>query len=336
MTPSTRPGGSSYPGVAIDPTFPKSDWAPWPPEAPSSGGSTNFARGVSPRTPRALQGFGLSSREARVYLALVTHGPLGARRATEFSGLHRATAYRVLAQLMARGLVHVQPRWPREYHPVPLRSLVERSVAFLRDEIELRHWLLRALPSAPDHGGANGFGIRSDRLRLTPPGVPDAPNSVPVGVTAIGSANDSPLLDQLRSARRGVDALVRPLMIPAGLRSKVAHSLTRLATRGLPVRVVLDYLAADCRFAAQFRRERLSPAQSLEIRHYTPLGGHAYLIDGRAAIRFPVSVCAPSEPDFGFISEEPDFVRAQFARFEAVWDDAVPRRGVRVTGEPST
>ncbi len=146
-------------------------------------------------------------------------------------------------------------------------------------------------------------------------------------VTAIGSPANSPLLDQLHGARRGVDALIRPLMIRASVRSKVAASLARTAARGVPVRIVLDHLHADARFAGSFRPERPPRFSSLEVRHFTPLGGHCYIIDGRTALRFPVLTRSPQDPDFGVASEDPDFVRAQIARFEALWESAVPRSG---------
>ncbi|MGA8302523.1 MAG: helix-turn-helix domain-containing protein [Thermoplasmata archaeon] len=293
----------------------------------------------SHRGPGGLQGFGLSSREARVYLALITLGPSGARRATEGSGLHRATAYRVLSRLVARGLVTSDRRWPREYHPLPLRVLVERNVAFLRDEIELRHWLLRAFASTPEPTNGGHLVGRPDPGRNPPSGAPERGTEVPIGMTTIGSATDSPLIRYLQGARREVNALIRPLMIPAGLRAKVGASLARASARGLHVRVVLDYFAADLRFAAQLHRERTTRGPNLEVRHFTPLGGHVYVVDGQAALRFPTLSGSSRDPDFGFLSADPDFVRSQAARFDAVWDDAVARKGSRpptAPGAPAT
>jgi hypothetical protein len=334
VTPSRGTGRAVDTGAGLESSFPTHGWdLPGTSARPPSSGTGRIPWPAS-LGPRALQGFGLSPREARLYLALVTQGPIGARRATEGSGLHRATAYRVLSRLLARGLVRAERRWPREYSPIPLRVLVERHVSFLRDEIELRHWLLRAFPAAPDPAIGSLWVSRPDRLRCPPPDNADRVGSIPMGVTAIGSVSDSPLLDQLQGARRGVDALIRPLMIPSGLRSKIAASLARTAARGLPVRVVLDYLAADRRFAALFRRERSPRVSNLEVRHFTPLGGHFYVIDGRAAVRFPILTGSTRDPDFGFVSEDRDFVGAQVTRFEAVWDDAVARRLARVLPDP--
>jgi len=331
VTPSrgTHPTLHGGAGIGSDLTSPS-----WEPAGSRDGLPSARTRPVaSPRTARGLQGLGLSLREAKVYLALLSSGPSGARRATEGSGLHRATAYRVLSRLVARGLVSADRRWPREYHPLPLRVLVERNVAFLRDEIELRHWLLRAFPTAPEPGFGERLEPRSDRYHSTYSGDPDRPPLTPLGLTAIGSGADSPLLQQLQGARRALDGLIRPLMIPASLRSKVAISLQRAAARGTHVRIVLDYLAADLRFAGMLLRDRSGRVANLEVRHFTPLGGHLYVLDGQTAVRFPTLTGACREPDFGFLSGDPDFVRAQVARFEAVWDDAVARRAARLPPE---
>jgi len=329
VIPSRATGRALDPRLGVGPDLSSHGW-----DAPRSG-TPSAASGVGripwPASlgPRALQSFGLSPREARLYLALLTQGPSGARGATSGSGLHRATAYRVLARLLARGLVTAERRWPRAYYPLPLRVLVERDAAFLRDEVELRQWLLRAFPSVPEPR-MDGRIVRPDHLNGPPVEDPDRAAAASTGLTAIGSVSDSPLLHQLLGARRGVDAFIRPLMIPSGLRSKVAASLARTASRGLPVRVVLDYLAADRRFASLFRRERSPQVSNLEVRHFTPLGGHLYIIDGRTAVRFPVLTRLPREPDIGFVSEDPDFARSQVARFEAVWEAAVARSGSRI------
>ena len=137
----------------------------------------------------------------------------------------------------------------------------------------------------------------------------------------------------MQGARRALDGLVRPLTIPATLRSKVAVALQRAAARGTHVRIVLDYMAADLRFAGMLLRDRPGRVANLEVRHFTPLGGHLYVLDGQMAVRFPTLTGSCKEPDFGFLAGDPEFVRAQVARFEAVWDDGVARRGARLPPE---
>ncbi len=281
---------------------------------------------VDPVGPRALRGFGLSSREAKLYLTLIVQGPQDARRVTEGSGLHRATGYRILARLLARGLARSDRRWPREYSAVPLRVLVERNVMFLRDEIELRHWLVQTFPGGHDlpSGGLPAAG--ADDGRRGPPDPANAARASATRLTAMGTPSDSILLTELEGARNEVVALVRPRMISPDLRGRVAASLVRIATEGHHVRLVLDYLTADRRFASQLRREASLRGPSFELRHFTPLGAHLYVIDGRVAVRFPALAGGSREAGFGFVTRDPYFVRAQIARFEAVWVDAVARR----------
>lgn len=275
--------------------------------------------------PRALQAFGLSRREARMYLALALGGPGIACRATEASGLQRATAYRVLSRLVARGLVSEHRAWPRQYTAMPLRTLVERNVAFLRDEIDLRRWLVSAFPGVPERPGPwEPRGESLPRGALT--GGPAAAPSLPL-LVRLGSASDPGILGEIQNARRTVDAVIRPRDIGAGLRSKVAGVLLRASMRGVVVRIVLDYLTADRRLATTLRRAQRGP--NLEIRHYTPVGGHFYVLDGRTAARFPLVRALPADSMPGVLSKDPAFVENQAARFEAVWEDAIPRAGPR-------
>lgn len=295
-------------------------------ETPGNGHSRTDSECV-----RALRPFGLSSREARMYLALARTGRTRARDATEGARLERATAYRVLARLVARGLVSEHPAYPREYSAIPLRMLIERNVAFLRDEIELRRWLVPVFPDGTEAAGIGGHDLRGERF---PKGIlPEIPDRGPCRASLIryDAPTDSGLLGVVQGAHRSVDAVVRSIDIGPDLRSKMVGALVRAAMRGLMVRVVLDYQTTDRRLASALRR---APSGSnLEIRHYTPLGGHFYVLDGRTAVRFPLPRCFPDDSAPGLLSKDPAFVQSQITRFESVWEDAVPpattRRDVR-------
>jgi hypothetical protein len=276
---------------------------------------------------RALQGFGLSAREARLYLAILRSGPAGAREATKLSGLHRATGYRVLSRLLARGLARSDGKWPQRFQPIHVQVLFDRSAMFLRDEIELRQWAagMYAGPTAPRPERSNP--IMPDRRFDAPISSAIRPSPISLRPVAWGSASNSAPLNLVRGAKRGVDALVRPLALPASLRSGLAEQLVRLSAQGSAVRVVLDYSAADHRFTEQLRREMGNRPLPLEIRHYTPLAAHLYVIDGRLAIRFPTAGLIGRASDVGLVSEDHDFVRAQLARFESVWSEATVALG---------
>lgn len=332
VTPFRGSGGTSRAHEGPDPGFPARGESVREsrlhrPTSAGARGLTSVAFG-----PRALEGFGLSPREARLYLTLATRGPLSGRQATESSGLRRATVYRAISRLLARGLVRAETGWPRHYTPLPLRTLVERQVAFLRDEIELRYWQLSAfaerepsfsVPPRPGHSGPSYLTALRDPELFAAEGI---------GLTVLGAGADSPLLEVLAAAQRGIDALVRPLQIPARLRPKIAAGLARAAARGYPVRVILDYQTADRRFAVGLRRELTSNASNLEVRQFTPLGGHLYVVDQHTVLRFPVLSSSIKDPDSGIIATDPGFVRNQQARFEAIWEGAVSPSAVILPG----
>ena len=299
------------------------EWGvPAPREATSAGVVDTASKDVAP-SPRILQGFGLTDHEARVYVAVLAQGSSNARGAIRDSGLQRATAYRVLSRLVARGLVNVRPRWPREYSAVDLRTLIARQVSFLRDEIELQQWLLRALPGEAGPSLDGGPGVVHQALRSPSDSVPPLRPSVDVRVAPLGGVSDSPLVERIETARREIAAFVRPLLLPARLRAKVAAALLRAASRGVRVRLVLDYQAADHRFAKAVEQEILPRRAGPEVRHYTPLAGHGYVFDEHSAIRFLVLSRPSKDPDFGLLSAESGFVHSQLSRFESIWEESV-------------
>ncbi len=320
VSPPRAAGRSSIPSPML--SFPLSRHVPN--VTPANGGPANGTE--RPSRPysvgsRALRGFGLSAREARMYLALIEAGPSSAREATGASGLQRATAYRVLGRLIARGLVSAESGWPQRFSAMPLRTLIERNISFLRDEIELSHWLVPALPAAPEGAvptGGNGFPVP-----FRNGGMPERrdPAATGTSLTVLSGSSEPRLLRELRDARQSVDAVIRPLDIPSSLRPQVAVGLSRAAARGVPVRVLLDYRAADRRLASTLRRLRQNT--NLEVRHYTPLGGHFYVLDGHEAIRFSPLQSATSDPGCAIVSNDLDFVRSQTLRFEGLWGDAM-------------
>jgi sugar-specific transcriptional regulator TrmB len=94
--------------------------------------------------------FGLSDREARLYLALLRKGRATARELAHETGLDRVLGYRMLDALRIRGVVEVTAERPRRYAAVPPRALFERSLrerasSLAQDEV-LATTLAEALP----------------------------------------------------------------------------------------------------------------------------------------------------------------------------------------------
>jgi hypothetical protein len=74
----------------------------------------------------------------------------------------------------------------------------------------------------------------------------------------------------------------------------------------------------------------------MEVRHYSPLVGHFYVLDSGKALRFSALGGMSRAPDVGILSSDPEYVRDQIARFEALWVEGVPAgfntRSIRAPG----
>src|SRR5580700_4820895 len=93
---------------------------------------------------RGLTHLGLTVHEAQMYRAVVRNGPVTARHAIAASQLDRATGYRILARLAARGLVVPTGRRPHRFAGLDVGRLLDRATVFLRDEVDL-HRVVRAI-----------------------------------------------------------------------------------------------------------------------------------------------------------------------------------------------
>jgi hypothetical protein len=76
----------------------------------------------------SLGRFGLSEREARLYLACLRRGQATARELARDVRVERVVGYRILESMRARGLVEIATDRPRRFVPVDPRVLVERNL----------------------------------------------------------------------------------------------------------------------------------------------------------------------------------------------------------------
>src|SRR4029077_18904296 len=113
----------------------------------------------------SLVHLGLSVHEAQMYRSLAESGPSTARQAIERSRLDRATGYRILSRLRARGLVSASGYRPQRCQALDATKLVDRVTTFWRDELEL-HRLFRDICQ---------FGLSGPHPAAEPPAVPGAP-----------------------------------------------------------------------------------------------------------------------------------------------------------------
>jgi hypothetical protein len=276
----------------------------------------------------SLRLLGLSTREARLFLALLKE-PLGAREASEVAGLHRATGYRVLLRLLDRGLVAGNGRNPQSFRAANPSALFRRLELYYRDETEIPGYFAEAM-----NGSTVAVG--------TPTGTFAPPYERPWILAGEGRTLH-PAIAALSEAKRSVTAIVRPLSTPISYRVALAKALGQLARSGVNVRLITDATPADYRFCRTVHREAGGNVPSLLVRHYCPIACHAYTIDRQRVLRLPSLGASARSPPLAVVIDDPGRVRAQVSRFEGLWAEGFgavqPLRsthgaGSRVSTEP--
>jgi hypothetical protein len=261
-----------------------------------------------------LHFFGLSGREARVYLALWQKGAVEARGLVEAARLSRATCYRVLLKLLSRGLAVSSGQWPQKFRAIPFEDVYARVATTFRDELELRERLgaLVMNPLSNGHAGASQL----------------------VGWKAI---QGSGALDWISRSRHQIDVAVRARFLPAPARGELVRVLARFLSQGGRIRLLTDVAPADRRLVIRLHREATLGVGGLEIRGLGPLASHLYVLDSRRVLRFSVlGFPAPSVTAPGLGTSDPVYVRNQVLRFESLWGAGIPasfeRRSTRSFG----
>jgi hypothetical protein len=279
------------------------------------------SRNGSPATPefppgldRVLLSLGFSEREARLYLVLLRSGPLEAREAAGSATLHRATAYRALLRLLMRGVIAGDGRTPQRFQAVGIDIILARVGTFLREEEELNVLAVQAakasvLPSEHGRAGDATHSAHGPEFLSRPP------------------SGAHPALLKVSGARRTVDIMFRPLAAPPSYRAALVQTITRLIRSGVYVRLVLDATVADRRMMERLSREGVAGSPAFQVRHFTPLGAHSYIVDGARSIRFPILGILTRTGDVAILSDDPERVSTEVGRFEAVWSRATSALG---------
>lgn len=282
-------------------SYPESTPAP---DSPSRG---NLSVAVPVAVPE-LRLIGMSSREARMYLAL-REGARLAREATELAGLHRATGYRVLSRLVDRGLVTGDGQNPQHYRAVDLSVLLRRLELFYRDEAEIPHALAEAYDSGSKEPARGPLWLPT-------------PNERP-RILANSGRSTHPVILELSSAKHSVGAVVRPLTAPIAFRMALGRTLGRLARNGVHVRLITDATPADYRFFRVVLREAGETSDRLEVRHYSPIASQLYSIDRQKVVRVPTLGTSGRAPPVGVVVEDRARVQPLVSRFDSLWAECL-------------
>lgn len=293
--------------------------APEPARRPAPAGGDAGADSLT----SALQHFGLGIREAQLYRALLKFGPMSARQSISLAGLDRATGYRVLSKLRARGLVTSTPTRPQRFVPLDVGRLFERTVSLMRDDLELlrilrEHYVTDASrlvrEARPAATSVTPPSPAPPRTRW--PAVRIYPRAEEIGHGLIGIAD---------GAKEEVDALMMPMVIPEAIRGEVARAIGRAIDRGVRVKLVVDYHSLDLEFLATLLKPWGSIPPGLEFRFFAPQLARLFIADHRFALRCIRSAGSPATgPELGIGSDDGEFVRYQLTRFQSIWRESLP------------
>ncbi len=242
-----------------------------------------------------------------MYLAFLS-GPRTVREAANVSGLHRATAYRVILRLIDRGLVLSKGGSPRDFQAIDPSALFHRLELFYRDETEIPGLFAEAFERRNE--------VRSGGL------FPAGGGSDPPRVLAWEARSAHPAILELTQAKRSVGGLVRPLSIPAGYRISLARTLGHLAGNGVHVRLLTDAMPSDLRFGRAVLREAGRNSGYVQIRHYCPVVSQLYSIDRQTVIRLSTLGASNRAPPVAVAVSDRARVQALVTRFESLWSDA--------------
>jgi sugar-specific transcriptional regulator TrmB len=256
---------------------------------------------------RSLGRFGLSEREATIYLALLRRGRATARQLSKDAEVDRVLGYRTLDVLRGRGFVETTAERPRRFvaaEPSALfeRVLRERRAEADRDEVLARELATHLAPvAAPVVAGAPRYQILS-------------------GVSRVH--------DYLREmVTRGKEE-IRTMLTYRSFRESAELGLPGLVgeflARGGRFRLIVE---GDPRLAATLRpyRRAFRRFSTAEIRTLLPQQTRVTLVDGREAMLFLVPESRHRTTDQVAVwTDNPAFVAGQAQYFESLWKSSRP------------
>jgi sugar-specific transcriptional regulator TrmB len=84
-----------------------------------------------------LKDFGVTAKEAEIYIFLAKHGTLKAREISRGAKTHKALVYRILASLENKGLVTPTLEAPARFTTVNFEALIDLNIKAKREEAAL-------------------------------------------------------------------------------------------------------------------------------------------------------------------------------------------------------
>jgi sugar-specific transcriptional regulator TrmB len=262
--------------------------------------------------------FGLTDREARLYLAALRHGRATARQLAREAGVDRVLGYRLLDGMRTRGLMDITADRPRRYTPVPVESLIDRNLrgrtGALREDEEAGRTLVQHLAA------------------LTPAERTGAPRYQLL-------TGSDPIYDYLQEmvgrATRQIEVLLTFRSLRASVERGLPGRIGPFIARGGRVRLLIE---SDPRLAPTLLRLRrgIRRFQDSEIRELRPQPTRLTIVDGSEALLFLVPEAKDRHSaEVAVWTDNPAFVSGQSMFFESLWAMSPPDPRSRRPGRPA-
>jgi sugar-specific transcriptional regulator TrmB/CBS domain-containing protein len=263
-----------------------------------------------------LRDFGLTEKEAEVYLFLAKTGAQRAREVSKRLKMHKAEVYRILEVLKSRGLTEETLEFPARFVPVTFEHFLDMTIRAKREE---------------------AFNLEARKIKLLTRWqsiIPDKPSPQEAKFTVIKGRENiySRILELVEHASTDVLAMTDSIGI---IRSEQAGIFDLTEKHDIRFRILTNVKKENYKFVKEVLRKTLPRHFEIEGRH-KDLGAESY---PRFVIRDNdeiVFFLTPTEEASTTSQEETilwtnnvEIVSALKMFFEATWDEATDL-GIRI------
>jgi sugar-specific transcriptional regulator TrmB len=253
-----------------------------------------------------LEAFGLSAKEAHLYVILLKYGPKTTGELAKLLHSYRVDIYRLVETLTEKGMVEESVEKPTKYAAVAVEEAL--TGAMMQHAYELR-WMEenrdQVLELAQEY-------LSSDALK----------DDLYTFKVIKGRSNTLAIMEQLVTTAEASIIFISSLTgISILSTSGILEHCISAVERGVRVRFVTEILPRNVSSA----REAL--AGGIEVRHYDNYAGMRYLVadtrESLTTITFDALRHGKDAFDTAFWTNSPEFAQYLEASFELLWNDGV-------------
>ena len=253
-----------------------------------------------------LEAFGLSAKEAHLYVILLKYGPKTTGELAKLLHSYRVDIYRLVETLSEKGMVEESVEKPTKYAAVAVEAAL--TGAMMQHAYELR-WMEdnrdQVLELAQEYLSSEAFTDDLYTFKVIK-----------------GRSNTLAIMEQLVNTAEARIIFISSLIgISILSTSGILEHCINAVEKGVRVRFVTEILPRDISSV----REAL--AGGIEVRHYDNYAGMRYLVadtrESLTTITFDALRHGKDASDTAFWTNSPEFAQYLEASFELLWNEGV-------------